>query len=382
MSLFVRWKDRLLAVSEDMSQDEKKNVISLDISKRITSLRFLLILFVIFIHANLTASDAINYYHYDFNQPKWVEIIKTIVCEILGSAAVPLFFLFASYLQFSKNDNYPVLIKKKSKTLLVPYLLWTLITILLYSFTQSIPVLSRFFQNPNNIIRNWTFIDWINAFTYQKVDNSGRYPLVFQFWFLRDLMILIILTPFWKFLMEKIPGSLIIIISILAVKNIPIFLIDRSSSLFFFLIGYYFAKYKLSFFEIADKIKIWEYFILYFFYCLFEFCFQGSYNFEFIGTLISCLFFLKVSYYFIRVPKLYSILEFLAQYSFFIYAVHMPFIGTVINKITQRIIPLHGIFCLIQFILASFLTLLIAMIIAFLIRKIIPKLFSLLSGGR
>ena len=75
---------------------EKSNTISLDISKRITSLRFLLIIFVIFIHANLTVSDAINYYHYDFNQPKWVEIIKTIVCEMLGSAAVPLFFLYNS----------------------------------------------------------------------------------------------------------------------------------------------------------------------------------------------------------------------------------------------------------------------------------------------
>lgn len=365
-----------------MSQDETKTVISLDISKRITSLRFLLILFVIFIHANLTVSDAINYYHYDFNQPKWVEIIKSIICEILGSAAVPLFFLFASYLQFSKNDNYPILIKKKSKTLFVPYLLWTLITILLYLFTQSIPILSRFFQNPNNIIRNWTFIDWIKAFTYQKVDISGRYPLVFQFWFLRDLMILIILTPFWIFLMKKIPGSLIIIISFLAIYNIPIFFIDRSSSLFFFLIGYYFAKNRLSFFEIADKIKIWEYFILYFFYCLFKFCFHGLYHCDFIGTLISCLFFLKLSYYFIRIPKLYSKLEYLSKFSFFVYAVHMPFIGTTINKVTQKIIPLHGIFCLIQFILASFLTLLIGMLIAFLIRKLTPKLFSLLSGGR
>ena len=274
------------------------------------------------------------------------------------------------------------MIKKKTKTLFFPYILWTLITILLYFFCQSIPVVSSFFQNPSNIIRNWNFIDWIKAFTFQKVDNSGRYPIVFQFWFLRDLMILVILSPIWKFLVKRIPGSLIIFIAVLTIKNIPIFFIDRASSLFFFLAGCYFSTYKLSFFEIADKIKIWEYFILFVVYILFDFYFQREYHFEFIGTLISCLFFLKLSYYFIRCPNLYSKLEYLAKYSFFLYAVHMPFIGTAINKITQRTIPLHGFFCLIQFLLASFLTLFTGTIIAAVVYKIFPRLFRILSGGR
>ena len=49
-------------------KDRKKleTQISEEDSKRITSLRFLLIVFVVFIHANLTPDDALNYYHYDF----------------------------------------------------------------------------------------------------------------------------------------------------------------------------------------------------------------------------------------------------------------------------------------------------------------------------
>ena len=69
-------------------------------SKRITNLRYLLICFVVFIHANLTPDNVINYYHYDFAQPYWIEVFKNIVCGTLGEAAVPLFFFFTVRLSF------------------------------------------------------------------------------------------------------------------------------------------------------------------------------------------------------------------------------------------------------------------------------------------
>lgn len=85
-------------------------------SRRITSLRFLLIAFVVFIHANLKADDALDYYHLDFVQPAWIAWFKDFVCGTLGGAAVPLFFLFSAYLQFSKCNPYPALLKKRSRT--------------------------------------------------------------------------------------------------------------------------------------------------------------------------------------------------------------------------------------------------------------------------
>ena len=69
-------------------------------SKRITGLRFLLICFVVFIHNNLNADTAINYYHLSFCEPAIISCFKIIVTSILGGSAVPLFFLFAGYLQF------------------------------------------------------------------------------------------------------------------------------------------------------------------------------------------------------------------------------------------------------------------------------------------
>ncbi|MDD6970288.1 MAG: acyltransferase, partial [Treponema sp.] len=172
--------------------DKQSFQISEEDSKRITSLRFLLIVFVVFIHANLTPDDALNYYHYDFIQPKWIEVFKNFICYTLGGAAVPLFFLFASYLQFSKNDSYPTLLKKRSKSLLLPYILWSVITVILYFIAQSIPQTAPYFQNPINIVRAWKVLvpgDFDHSVTGEKSQKVTREndqkshltPLIIQF---------------------------------------------------------------------------------------------------------------------------------------------------------------------------------------------------------
>lgn len=275
-----------------------------------------------------------------------------------------------------------ILLKKKSKSLLLPYILWTILTILLYLISQSIPYISSYFQNPDNIIRNWKLIDWFKAFTYHKFSESGNYPLVFQFWFLRDLIILIIISPLIKFICNKIPALVIILVTILSIKNVPIFFINHPSSLFYYVAGYFFATYRISFFNIADRIKIYEYIVLLILCVVFHYCSNGQYSLGFITSVISSLFFLKISYSFISNQRLYTKLEYLSQFSFFLYALHMPFLGTAINKVSQEIIPLHGIMCLLQFIFASLLIIVIGTILSILVSKLFPKLFILLNGGR
>lgn len=360
----------------------RTSVIDFVISKRITSLRFFLTVLVVFIHANLTVDNAINYYHYDFIQPKWIEVFKNFVCNTIGGAAVPLFFFFASYLQFSKNDSYPVLLKKKAKSLFVPYVLWTVITIFLFFAAQSVPQTAPFFQNPINIVKNWNFFDWIKVFTYHNLEENLKTPFVYQFWFVRELIIFIILSPIFKFLCRKLPGMVLFFVSICMLKGIPVFFTVSSGALFYYLAGYYCAEYKVDFFKLADKLKIYEYLILIALSVIFSLAFDGKYNFDSISVFITCLFFLKVSYYLAENEKIYRILNYLSGFSFWLYAVHAPFLSSVINKLSQRVIPLHGILCLFQFLLAAFLTIAIGLGLGILLKKICPKLFTLLTGGR
>lgn len=99
--------------------------ITAETSKRITALRFLLIVFVVFIHNNFTQEqiieDAIKSgaepFVYNNNLTgRWIQLF---IAEGVARCAVPLFFLFASFLQFMKNDSYFALLKKKARTLLL-----------------------------------------------------------------------------------------------------------------------------------------------------------------------------------------------------------------------------------------------------------------------
>ena len=100
------------------------------------------------------------------------------------------------------------IVEKKAKSLLAPYVIWTIIAVLAFFIGQSIPRLAPFFQNENNIIRDWNITDWINLF-WTHTDNI--YPLMYQFWFVRNLMIIVIVSPLLTYFAKKIPFSFIVV---------------------------------------------------------------------------------------------------------------------------------------------------------------------------
>lgn len=358
-----------------MNNLEEKQIISNSISMRITSLRFLLAIFVVFIHNNLNADVAINYYHLDFNEPTIITIIKQLICEVLGNGAVPLFFLFAGYLQFAKRNSYTNVLKKKFKSLLIPYISWTMINVFLYFIAQSIPKLAFFFQNEINIVRNWTVKEWVNLFWI----HNDKTPLVSQFWFVRNLMVLVVISPLLTFLCKKNPFCFMFISFICLLNGLPL---SFGITLFFYMIGYFFAEYNVDFFSLADKVS-WVGVIVIFLIemLVLIMCNKNFVCFD-IFKIVSCLFFLKLSANIIQNEKLFKITKYLAGYSFFLYAVHAPLIINCLNKVSYRIIPLTGIWCLVQFIIPSLLCIIIGTGIGIILSKIYPPLFRVLNGGR
>lgn len=359
-----------------MNNIEEKQIISNNISMRITSLRFLLAILVVFIHNNLTADIAINYYYLDFNEPIIVTIIKQFICEVLGNAAVPLFFMFAGYLQFVKKYTYIQVLKKKVRSLLIPYVSWTMISVLVYFIIQSIPSLKSFFQNKNNIVSNWDVNDWINILWAHDID---KHPLVAQFWFIRNLMVLVLISPILTLFAKKCPFCFIIISFLYFINGLPL---SFGITLFFYMIGYYFAEYNVDFFSFADRISWLDFLILFIVeMVILILCNENFICFD-IFKIVSCLFFLKLSASIIKNEKLYNISRYLAGFSFFLYAIHAPLLINFLNKISYRIIPLTGIWCLVQFIIPCFLCIIIGTGIGIILSKICPPLFRVLNGGR
>lgn len=83
-------------------------------SRTIVAIRFLLMVFIVFIHSNgVTSFWDENGTEYFYNIPYVENIVILFFTQVLDRCAVPLFFLISGYLFYLKNYSYPILLKKK-----------------------------------------------------------------------------------------------------------------------------------------------------------------------------------------------------------------------------------------------------------------------------
>ncbi len=163
------------------------------LSDKIKIISFFSILLVVFLHAyNLENAEnpALPLY---FGSALWC--IEDFISYGLTRIAVPLFFLFSGFLFFLGKDDkidFAAKIRKRFRTLFVPFLLWSLLGIAFYFTLQSIPQTAVFFTKER-----------IADFTPQKwLLTVFVHPIPYQLWFIRDLMLLVLLSPLWYYALK------------------------------------------------------------------------------------------------------------------------------------------------------------------------------------
>ena len=197
------------------------------------------------------------------------------------------------------------MLKKKCRTILLPYFLWNVIIFFAFFICQKISFLRQYFATI--IIDEMSWKDFAGLFTGRISEGAeGLFPpLVYQFWFLRELFFCIILSPVVKKLTEKVPlfyGAFII------------FMIN--SNLFY-------------------------------------------------GGFRAALFYFSLS-----------------AFSFWLYATHDPFLITPIKKLWTKFLPINGYFLVAEYFGAVILTVVISLAVGMLLKKIFPRVFAVLTGGR
>jgi len=348
-----------------------------NLSKRINSLRFLLIVFVVIIHNGISAKT--------FEERKIAAIIPAYVDNIqrfigiITAIAVPLFFLFSAYFLYVKEQEYTSLLKKKCKTILLPYFLWHIVLIGIYFAVSTLPYTKHLFTS-RKPIPSWDLLDWIKAFFGDYSSNETNYPFIYQFWFLRDLFILNILSAIIKMLVNKFPLGTLVLFSIFWLNNIRIYVVSPEA-LIFFVLGCYVVKYKLGIKDI-DQINILDLFVIYFITIVLEYFFiQTMPVLHKINILIGCIFFIKMSQYFVENKGLYKILAWLEKYQFIVYAIHGVIIPQLL-KIYISIIPLNGVYILLGYFIMILFGVSLSLIFGILLKELFPKIYGILTGGR
>jgi len=208
-----------------------------EISCLIANLRLPLMVCIVFIHCYIVRRPNMH----------TVEFIENLFSNILSSAAVPLFMFISGYLffvlmpQFSFHD-YVSKLKKRFRTLLIPYLIWN--TIIICCF-WCIHVFMPTFINPDfEPVNRFNLIQFLNCYF------SFKGPIAFQFWYIRDLMVFVLLAPL-VYLMVKTTAYTLPVLFLLSflidIKTVEIF--------FYFSLGAYFAVHKMDFIKFFEKFN-------------------------------------------------------------------------------------------------------------------------------
>ena len=111
----------------------------------------------------------------------------------IAGCCVPIFFILSGFLFFHNIDKFSktVYLSKlhsRIRSLLIPYILWNLVAAVLFIFKVKVLGFPGYDVIVDNHIR---VLHFIKGFW----DLNNGYPYEFSFWFIRSLMIFVVLSP-------------------------------------------------------------------------------------------------------------------------------------------------------------------------------------------
>ena len=355
------------------------------LSKIIDFLRFPLIVGVVFIH-NYNSTILVE--GKELGNTSFMpiyNITSNLFSQVIGCLSVPVFFFISGFLFFwhtKFNYNvYKTKINKRIQTLVIPYIFWNVLHLILYYIIYKI--YSNWVVGVDYSFRYITNSLW-GSF---NIDGITTYPISYQFWFIRDLIIMIIASPLIYYIIShfKIIVAVPFIIWFLN-YNIPYVGSAGISScaLLFFTLGAFYSihNYKLLF---QDK-RITHLIII--LYIIIAIC-------DLFTKELSCNLYIHNSGIIIGLYMLFNILAgpiqkgiiknslLLSSASFFIFAIHEPYILSQIKKIVYKImLPKSDMEITFLYFFIAFVTIIISLIIYKILQKMCPSFLKVIVGGR
>lgn len=362
-------------------------------SKTISFLRFPLIVLVVIAHSYFRGSQLSVF---DSGSIPLYENVSYLLSSILGKIATPLFFFISGFLFFYKKDTftfstYKEKIKKRIRGIFVPYVLWNLLVIAYYFVLQTFRLGEGALSE--KFITAYTISDWIYAFwnTYMinplstpTFDDAVAYPMCYQFWFLRDLMVLSIFSPIVYFIIKKGGLYTIITLCVLWIMNWWVHVTGFSIiSIFFFSAGAYFSIHKKNFVQVFKphliKIGIVYVILIISMMCLKDY--HISIYLARINRIIGAMFAIALSAHFIE-RSTWRANKFLEDSNFFIYAYHSLALSFISKQMLLLLQPQTDWVLTIAYIINPIITVLLGVCIYAVIKKLFPKFTAIITGGR
>ncbi|WP_041274688.1 acyltransferase family protein [Desulforamulus reducens] len=286
----------------------------------------------------------------------------------ISECAVPIFFFISAFLFFKtykQSVNYYVYkLKKRLFSLLIPYILYNILGYYKYILFNNITF------NFNELI--------------VSIISSSTMPL----WFIRELMILSILSPLIYWVINRKYVSIIVLgitalLSIFGVASYRCFIYWTSIYLFGAYVAVYYGTF--NFFSLRNnKKKIVVPLSCILFLCSAWFLPNTTGDMDIYGELAFYLFRLICPFIMLLLCSYDSSkiqVKFYMRYSFFTYCVHMPLIS-VVQYVTSRVVFADSWLLIAEYMLTPFVILTIIVCAATLLSKYFPHIWKVCNGWR
>jgi surface polysaccharide O-acyltransferase-like enzyme len=351
-------------------------------SEKLKAISFFLIVLVVMVHStNLSVRMDANFATITKGLNSF---FQNFISDGIAKTASPLFFAISGYLFFlSIQKGLPVEFlgkyKKRLRTLVIPYLLWSIFGLLLYFVIQSIPHFKPFFTR--ELIRDYSFSQVLTRIFLQ--------PIPYQLWFIRDLTVLVLISPLVYWLLKSLRYLIVLFFLILWFMNFNYVVFDNRSILFF-TFGAYFSVNGIDPHNLKLKRQhiyltvCWIALVL----CKTTLAHNGYANNTIILILqrASILFgipsiWLLYDKFFKNTDLSHTRIYNLFQYTFFIYAFHEPII-TIVKKSLYFIMGTTELSSFLIYLLAPTITLFFSVVVASYLKNISPAFYKIMTGKR
>ncbi len=343
-------------------------------SKTISFLRFPLILCVVWIHVGMTGPEYEGY------------CIFGKFCRLAGfltQTAVPLFFLISGYLFFQNVSESPAKayiakLRRRVYSLLIPYVFWNAVSLLRYYLEQryldghvstTIPAVSQF-----------TATDYLRAFW----DLSGGAPVCFQFWFIRDLMVLAVISPvIYELVRHKYLKTVCLTVLIAAKYYETYFPVGlRQDSLLFFTLGAWLSVNQTDWVALTQKVRR-PILALTFLYAVFYIFLNRHLSplISYLGLFLVITAILGSTSHGISKGRIRSS-RVLEESCFLIYAAHPLLLAPIKYLVQHAGFPQNDITLILEYVGIAGLTVTLLIGLSIVMKQWVPSFYGLVTGGR
>lgn len=323
----------------------------------------------------------------------WYSFFERLATDALPRVVVMMFFAVAGFLFFFGHDGSASThlrkIASRTRSLVVPYLFWSALGLATYFALQSLPWTEAWFANSARRVVDKSAADLAVVWLFD--------PIPYQLWFLRDLWLMALLSPFLRWLLVRTGPLALLALAVphlldLGVPGPGVSRLMTGDAYFWFAVGAYVAIRGVPLRTDGSRASIWA-LALAIVACGRAWLLAGS-TWRVDAPLASTpdLLWFK-SVHLVGVPALWVLYDrwlvwmerpfFLrvSQYAFFVFAAHEPLM-TTIKKPLVRALGTGDLAHAAEFAITLVVTLSLVLGAGALLRRVSPGAFQFVCGGR